>query len=64
MQVDQLVRSTLGMQGAVLGVKANGDGQSQLWVKWATGLEAPVESSNIFLTAADAVAQTSCEKAG
>ncbi len=53
MQVDQLVRNTIGMQGAVLGAKVNSEGQSQLWVKWATGLEAPVESNNIFLPKAE-----------
>ncbi len=47
-QADQLVRNALGLAGTVLGVKPDSEGQKRLWVKYASGLEAPVETSNVF----------------
>ncbi|KAL4448184.1 hypothetical protein ABPG75_005403 [Micractinium tetrahymenae] len=44
LQAGQLVRSSLGVEGTVLGVKLGGTG-SELWVRWTGGLEAPADTT-------------------
>lgn len=43
-QVGQLVRSSLGVQGTVLGARLGAAG-SELWVRWTGGVEAPADTA-------------------